>query len=142
MDRLIKPSGNVHQTAVRKGEMESELDASTWNVSDQVAITSTPLKGNRDLAGSNDRRGSGSLHQSHSAGRQAQHHNQPNESRDLMLEYLAQYACAPDFMTNLWVNYDCNVDCEDLFERLIKFFSRVSALAARLGGRHADVGLE
>lgn len=112
MDRLIRP-GSLN--GARKGEVESVLDASTWNA--DYSLTSK--------SDERERRGSGTLSQSTgpSGGR---HQTLPgSEGRDLMLEYLAQFAKAPDFMTNLWVNYDCNVDCEDLFERLIKFFSRV-----------------
>lgn len=48
-----------------------------------------------------------------------------DEARELMLEILAHPARHRDFMTVLWVNYDCHIDCEDLFERMIKFSTRV-----------------
>lgn len=154
MDRLIRPlPGSSHNANVggpRKGEMESELDASTWNVEETPAMP--PFTVNAQGAGgpmksphsglstpSGERRSSGAS----SSGAQisgrgdraaavVQFSGPAQEARDLMLEYLAQYARAPEFMTNLWVNYDCNVDCEDLFERLIKFFSRVRPLSAAL----------
>ncbi|KAH9817046.1 hypothetical protein DFH28DRAFT_167972 [Melampsora americana] len=46
------------------------------------------------------------------------------EGRQLMLEHLAHLARASDFMVNLWVNFDCHVDCEDVFERMIRFLAR------------------
>ncbi|KIO27117.1 hypothetical protein M407DRAFT_73603 [Tulasnella calospora MUT 4182] len=45
-------------------------------------------------------------------------------TRELMLETLAYIARQPTFMVDLWVNYDCDVNCEDLFERLISFMAR------------------
>lgn len=47
-------------------------------------------------------------------------------SRELLLETVGYLARQPTFMVDMWVNYDCDVDCEDLFERLITFFTRVS----------------
>lgn len=46
-------------------------------------------------------------------------------TRELMLETLAYIARQPTFMVDLWANYDCDVNCEDLFERLISFMARV-----------------
>lgn len=127
VDRLVRPVGNASVHG-RKGEMESELDATTWNIDDNTSAAVTPIKNSHLLSPQGERRSSGNLTQS--VGPNPSHARyQPlpgSESRDLMLEYLVQFARAPDFMTNLWINYDCNVDCEDLFERLIKFFSRVS----------------
>lgn len=54
------------------------------------------------------------------------------EARQLMLEHLAHLARASDFMVNLWVNFDCHVDCEDVFERLIRFLARVSQSIAHV----------
>ena len=139
VDRLIRPAGSLTSAGARKGEMESELDAHTWNVAESpvsghssVTLAGTPMKSVHSLGGT-ERRSSGSLTQSggpSSGGSRQQQavFTHANEARELMLEYLAQYARAPDFMTNLWINYDCNVDCEDLFERLIKFLSRVRDL--------------
>lgn len=49
------------------------------------------------------------------------------ETRELMLETLSHIARHPSFMTDLFVNYDCDVNCEDLFERLIEFLTKVNA---------------
>lgn len=46
-------------------------------------------------------------------------------TRELMLETLSYIARQPTFMVDLWANYDCDVNCEDLFERLISFMARV-----------------
>ncbi|CAJ0627581.1 11413_t:CDS:10 [Entrophospora sp. SA101] len=48
------------------------------------------------------------------------------EIRELLLESLGQFARESSFMVDLWVNYDCNVDCGDLFEEVIKFLSKNS----------------
>ncbi|KAG8986904.1 GDP/GTP exchange factor for ARF, partial [Tulasnella sp. 427] len=45
-------------------------------------------------------------------------------TRELMLETLTYIARQPTFMVDLWVNYDCDVNCEDLFERLVSFMAR------------------
>ena len=130
MDRLIRPVTAAAGVA-RKGELESELDASTWNMAD-TAAPSLGKSVSSPLAVSSSRRSSGSLNQStmHS-NRQVNNGLPYSEGRHLMLEYLAQFAKAEDFMTNLWINYDCNVDCEDVFERVVKFFSRVSWIRVR-----------
>ena len=47
------------------------------------------------------------------------------ETRELMLETLSHIARYPSFMVDLFVNYDCDVNCEDLFERLIDFLTKV-----------------
>jgi brefeldin A-resistance guanine nucleotide exchange factor 1 len=48
------------------------------------------------------------------------------ETRELMLEMLNSLASPPSFMVDLWSNYDSDHNCEDLFERLIAFLTRVS----------------
>ncbi|KAF9927841.1 GDP/GTP exchange factor for ARF [Linnemannia zychae] len=48
------------------------------------------------------------------------------EVRELLLECLGQFARAPTFMVDLWVNYDCGLDCSDLFEDMVKFLTRNS----------------
>ena len=47
------------------------------------------------------------------------------EVRELLLESLGHFAREPSFMVDLWVNYDCNIDCIDLFEEVVKFLSKV-----------------
>jgi len=54
----------------------------------------------------------------------------PAETKELMLDTLVQLATeggrsAGGFMVNCWVNYDCDVDSEDIFERLVAFLTRV-----------------
>ncbi|CAG8524743.1 14258_t:CDS:2, partial [Racocetra fulgida] len=46
------------------------------------------------------------------------------EVRELLLESLGQFAREPSFMADLWVNYDCDIDCGDLFEEVVKFLSK------------------
>lgn len=47
------------------------------------------------------------------------------EMRELMLETLNLIARHPSFMVDLFVNYDCDTNCEDLFEKLIDFLTKV-----------------
>lgn len=57
------------------------------------------------------------------------------ETRELMLETLLLLAQRPSFMVDLWANYDCDVNCEDLFERFVTFLSRsVYPSASAQGG--------
>ncbi|KAF8329795.1 uncharacterized protein EI90DRAFT_3062037 [Cantharellus anzutake] len=46
------------------------------------------------------------------------------ETRELLLEALANMSRQPSFFANLWVNYDCDKNCEDLFERLINYLTK------------------
>ncbi|KAG6819604.1 hypothetical protein H0H93_010328 [Arthromyces matolae] len=46
------------------------------------------------------------------------------ETRNLILETLSQISRAPSFMVDLFANYDCDINCENLFERLIDFLTR------------------
>jgi golgi-specific brefeldin A-resistance guanine nucleotide exchange factor 1 len=47
------------------------------------------------------------------------------ETRDLLLETLGQIARHPSFMVDLYANYDCDTNCENVFERLIEFLTKV-----------------
>ncbi|KAJ7168148.1 hypothetical protein C8R43DRAFT_983232 [Mycena crocata] len=46
------------------------------------------------------------------------------EPRDLILETLSQISRHPSFMVDLYINYDCDINCENLFERLIDFLTK------------------
>ncbi|GJJ12038.1 hypothetical protein Clacol_006279 [Clathrus columnatus] len=46
------------------------------------------------------------------------------ETRELLLEMLGSFASSSSFMVDLWSNYDCDLNCEDLFERLIIFLTK------------------
>ena len=48
------------------------------------------------------------------------------ETRDLILETLSHISGHPSFMVDLYVNYDCDINCENLFERLIDFLTKVN----------------
>lgn len=47
------------------------------------------------------------------------------ETRDLILETLSQISRHPSFMVDVYTNYDCDINCENLFERLIDFLTKV-----------------
>jgi golgi-specific brefeldin A-resistance guanine nucleotide exchange factor 1 len=46
-------------------------------------------------------------------------------TRDLILETLSQLSRHPSFMVDLYTNYDCDINCENMFERLIDFLTKV-----------------
>ncbi|KAJ6547119.1 Sec7-domain-containing protein [Mycena capillaripes] len=46
------------------------------------------------------------------------------ETRDLILETLSQISRHPSFMVDLYINYDCDINCENLFERLVEFLTK------------------
>jgi len=50
------------------------------------------------------------------------------ETRNLILETLTQISGHPSFMVDLYVNYDCDINCENIFERLIDFLTKVLAI--------------
>lgn len=55
------------------------------------------------------------------------------ETRDLILETLSHISGHPSFMVDLYTNYDCDINCENLFERLIDFLTKVTGLIKCFG---------
>ncbi|KAG9226057.1 hypothetical protein CCMSSC00406_0008719 [Pleurotus cornucopiae] len=49
------------------------------------------------------------------------------ETRDQILETLSQLSRKSSFMVDLYSNYDCDINCENMFERLIDFLTKVGA---------------
>jgi brefeldin A-resistance guanine nucleotide exchange factor 1 len=47
------------------------------------------------------------------------------ETRDFILEILSHIASHASFMVDLYTNYDCDPNCENLFERLVDFLTKV-----------------
>jgi brefeldin A-resistance guanine nucleotide exchange factor 1 len=50
------------------------------------------------------------------------------ETREMLLETLTQLSSHPSFFVDLYMNYDCDINCEDIFGRLMEFLSQVSSL--------------
>jgi brefeldin A-resistance guanine nucleotide exchange factor 1 len=49
------------------------------------------------------------------------------ETRELLMESLSHLAVSqPSLIADLWVNYDCDLNCEDIFDKLIPFLTLVS----------------
>ncbi|KAF7440985.1 GDP/GTP exchange factor for ARF [Pleurotus ostreatus] len=46
------------------------------------------------------------------------------ETRDQILETLSQLSRKSSFMVDLYSNYDCDINCENMFERLIDFLTK------------------
>ncbi|KAF9532355.1 Sec7-domain-containing protein [Crepidotus variabilis] len=55
------------------------------------------------------------------------------ETRDLILETLSQVAGHASFMVDLYTNYDCDPNCENLFERLVDFLTKAVYPYAGMG---------
>ena len=54
------------------------------------------------------------------------------ETREIMLETLNQISRHPSFMVDLYVNYDCDPNCDNMFERLIELFTQVGTFVSSL----------
>lgn len=50
----------------------------------------------------------------------------PYEMKEMALEALVQLWRIPSFVTELYINYDCDFYCSNLFEDLTKLLSKVS----------------
>jgi brefeldin A-resistance guanine nucleotide exchange factor 1 len=48
------------------------------------------------------------------------------ECHDILIEFLVDVLNKPDFTLFLYVNFDCDRHCQDLFERLVKFLCKSS----------------
>ncbi|GAA5880201.1 hypothetical protein JCM8547_006589 [Rhodosporidiobolus lusitaniae] len=119
LDRLTLPPSSA-ASAKSKAEIESQLDRSTWAAQDSASSDGPATPG-----GGNGRPGTPSSLSSSVSGRADRERDRgSSETRELMLEILGNYARGSHTMVDLWVNYDCAVEGEDLFERLVKFLSR------------------
>ena len=47
------------------------------------------------------------------------------DTRELLLETLCHVSRHPSFMVDLYTNYDCDMNCENMFERLVDFAANV-----------------
>ncbi|RPD79920.1 Sec7-domain-containing protein [Lentinus tigrinus ALCF2SS1-7] len=56
------------------------------------------------------------------------------DTRELLLETLCQISRHPSFMVDLYTNYDCDMNCENMFERLIDFAAKGIYPAQSMGG--------
>lgn len=50
------------------------------------------------------------------------------DTRELLLETLGLISRHPSFMVDLYTNYDCDMNCENMFERLVDFATKVCLL--------------
>ena len=60
------------------------------------------------------------------------------DTRELLLETLCQVSRHSSFMVDLYANYDCDMNCENMFERLVEFAAKVCTLWRSLC--HTDLG--
>lgn len=58
------------------------------------------------------------------------------ETRELLMETLVHLATRQSsFVPDLWVNYDCDLNCEDVFDKLINFLTLVGGSSCVDGSR-------
>ncbi|KAL5635177.1 hypothetical protein ACGC1H_003018 [Rhizoctonia solani] len=57
------------------------------------------------------------------------------ELREVMLETLVLLSREPSFMVDLWANYDCDVNCQDIFEKLVGFLTKSTYPLMGVGGQ-------
>ncbi|KAH9946245.1 Sec7-domain-containing protein [Epithele typhae] len=57
------------------------------------------------------------------------------DTRELLLETLCQVSRHSSFMVDLYVNYDCDMNCENMFERVIDFAAKGVYPVQNVGGR-------
>ncbi|KAI9064275.1 Sec7-domain-containing protein [Trametes sanguinea] len=56
------------------------------------------------------------------------------DTRELLLETLCQISRHASFMVDLYVNYDCDMNCENMFERFIEFSAKGIYPVQGIGG--------
>lgn len=123
MDRLAIVPGK---------EQEQELDRRTWDATSNdlnpmpTASPANPLASSVNHRQTPDRSTSNSPTPSMLRARalEAQNASLSPEIRALLLEHLCLLAREPDTPLMLWQNYDCQLESEDLWQRLVRFFSR------------------
>lgn len=116
LDRLVvaPPSSTPIAPGGRKVELENILDLNTWNSLDLIESTGINTGYSNGNGGYNLSSNGGGRER---GGREA-------EARELMLETVGHFSKGDD-LVDIWVNYDCHIEGEDLFERMIKFLCRV-----------------
>lgn len=62
----------------------------------------------------------------------------PYEMKEMALEAIVQLWRIPSFVTELYINYDCDYYCANLFEELTKLLSKVLTC----GGRRVGSGVQ
>lgn len=111
IDRLAPPSENKNQYSVSNSRKRA------YPVSPRPGTPATPTPGPADLQSESEKRTETPPRLLVSPAR--------GETRDLILETLSQISRHPSFMVDLYTNYDCDIDCENLFERLVDFLTKV-----------------
>ncbi|TFY64612.1 hypothetical protein EVJ58_g2512 [Rhodofomes roseus] len=60
------------------------------------------------------------------------------DTRELLLETLCLISRHPSFMVDLYINYDCDMNCENMFERVTEFATKGIYPVEALGGREVN----
>lgn len=61
----------------------------------------------------------------------------PYEMKEMALEAIVQLWRIPSFVTELYINYDCDYYCSNLFEDLTKLLSKVLSMVASRNGQES-----
>lgn len=64
----------------------------------------------------------------------------PYEMKEMALEAIVQLWRIPSFVTELYINYDCDYYCANLFEELTKLLSKVLNLGRGREGQPVTQG--
>ena len=107
VDRLVVPPDAPPGHLARKQEIEARLDGLTWRAEPALKdfLYAQPVA---QQQGREQWPSTGSF----------------DSAKELLLELVAQVARRPQLARDLWANYDCDVECDDVFERLVRFFCR------------------
>ncbi|KAF9003925.1 Sec7-domain-containing protein [Cyathus striatus] len=61
------------------------------------------------------------------------------ETRDLILQTLRNISDYPSFMVDLYINYDCDMNCEHTFEKVIDFLTKNIVSAPHVPDKDSDI---
>lgn len=119
IDRLALPGSNQINRA--PSTIGSSLMKRSPSLRPRTPTVSTPLQGSADVSSAEENLSASSTRAVVPPAR--------GETRDLILETLSDISGHPSFMVDLYANYDCDVNCENLFERLVDFLTKVRIIA-------------
>lgn len=123
IDRLALPGSNQNNRA--PSTLGGSLMKRSPSLRPGTPTASTPLQGSVDISSPEETLSASSTRAIVPPAR--------GETRDLILETLSDISGHPSFMVDLYANYDCDVNCENLFERLVDFLTKGVYPAQNIG---------
>lgn len=128
IDRLALPGSNQNNRA--PSTIGGSLMKRSPSLRPGTPTASTPLQGSADTISAEENLSASSTRAVVPPAR--------GETRDLILETLSDISGHPSFMVDLYANYDCDVNCENLFERLVDFLTKGVYPAQNIGSVEAQ----